>query len=208
MEQFSKLEIPLTVHDVESYFQATEVRVMLALLKVIDNPHQDIPLVAVLRSPIVGLNNQELSFIRLQNQAADYYTALKTFIYNYQHHHKMRPYKNANELLKPADQQALYHKLTTLMDQLNQFRHTAQQETLVDLIWQIYQRTGYLDYVGAMRGGQQRQANLHALYQRAHTYEESSFKGLYQFIRFIEKMQEHDKDLLRHRCLKLFRFHR
>jgi ATP-dependent helicase/nuclease subunit A len=195
MEQFSKLDIPLTVHDVESYFQATEVRVMLALLKVIDNPHQDIPLVAVLRSPIVGLDNQELSFIRLQNQAADYYTALKTFIFNYQHHHKMRPYKNANELLKPADQQALYHKLTTLMNQLNQFRHTAQQETLVDLIWQIYQRTGYLDYVGAMRGGQQRQANLHALYQRAHTYEESSFKGLYQFIRFIEKMQEHDKDL-------------
>ena len=195
MEQFNKLDIPLTVHDVESYFQATEVRVMLALLKVIDNPHQDIPLVAVLRSPIVGLDNQELSFVRLQNQAADYYTALKTFIYNYRHHHKMRPYKNAADLLSPERQQTLYHKLATLMDRLDQFRHTAQQETLVDLIWQIYQETGYLDYVGAMRGGQQRQANLHALYQRAHTYEESSFKGLYQFVRFIEKMQEHDKDL-------------
>lgn len=195
MEQFSRLDIPLTVHDVESYFQATEVRVMLSLLKVIDNPHQDIPLVAVLRSPVVGLDNQELAFIRLQNQAADYYTALKTFIFNYQHHHKMRPYKNANELLNTTRQRTLYQKLVTLMDQLDQFRHTAQQETLVDLIWQIYQRTGYLDYVGAMRGGQQRQANLHALYQRARTYEESSFKGLYQFIRFIEKMQEHDKDL-------------
>lgn len=195
MEQFSRLDIPLTVHDVESYFQATEVRVMLALLKVIDNPHQDIPLVAVLRSPIVGLDNQELSFIRLQNQAADYYTALKTFTYSYQHHHKMRPYKNASELLDAAHQRSLYEKVSTLMDQLDQFRHTAQQETLVDLIWQIYQRTGYLDYVGAMRGGQQRQANLHALYQRAHAYEDSSFKGLYQFIRFIEKMQEHDKDL-------------
>lgn len=195
MEQFNKLDIPLTVHDVENYFQATEVRVMLAMLKIIDNPHQDIPLVAVLRSPIVGLDNQELSFIRLQNQAADYYTALTTFIYNYQHHHKLRPYKKANELLAPDRQQALYHKLVTLMTQLDRFRHTAQQETLVDLIWQIYQETGYLDYVGAMRGGAQRQANLHALYQRAHTYEESSFKGLYQFIRFIEKMQEHDKDL-------------
>ncbi|MGN1279587.1 MAG: 3'-5' exonuclease, partial [Limosilactobacillus sp.] len=107
----------------------------------------------------------------------------------------MRPYKKANTLLDPERQQALYHKLITLMERLNQFRHTAQQETLVDLIWQIYQETGYLDYVGAMRGGPQRQANLHALYQRAHTYEESSFKGLYQFVRFIEKMQEHDKDL-------------
>ena len=78
---------------------------------------------------------------------------------------------------------------------LRVFRQTAQQQTLVDLIWQIYDQTGYLDYVGAMPGGHQRQANLHALYQRAHSYEQSSFKGLYQFIRFIEKMQEHDKDL-------------
>lgn len=195
MEEFSKLSIPLTVHDVESYFQATEVRVMLSLLKVIDNPHQDIPLVAVLRSPIVELSNQELAFIRLQNRAADYYTALQTFMTTYAHHHKMRPYRKADQLLTPPAQKVLYQKLTHFLNQLNRFRQTARQQTLVDLIWQIYQETGYLDYVGAMRGGQQRQANLHALYQRAHDYEQTSFKGLYQFIRFIEKMQAHDKDL-------------
>ncbi|MCH3921751.1 helicase-exonuclease AddAB subunit AddA [Limosilactobacillus sp.] len=195
MEEFSKLGIPLTVHDVESYFQATEVRVMLSLLKIIDNPHQDIPLVAVLRSPIVGLNNQELAFIRLQNRAADYYTALRTFMATYAAHHKMRPYKKADQLLAPADQKKLYQKMTRFLHQLEEFRQTSRQQTLVDLIWQVYEETGYLDYVGAMRGGQQRQANLHALYQRAHDYEQTSFKGLYQFIRFIEKMQEHDKDL-------------
>lgn len=195
MEEFGKLDIPLTVHDVESYFQTTEVRVIISLLKVIDNPHQDIPLVAVLRSPLVKLSNQELAFIRLQNRSADYYTALKTFLSNYCHDRQMRPYGRAKELLSAVEQAALNKKLVKFTRQVNTFRHTAQQQTLVDLIWQIYNETGYLDYVGAMEGGPQRQANLHALYQRAQTYEESSFKGLYQFIRFIEKMQEHEKDL-------------
>ncbi|MCI1974746.1 MAG: helicase-exonuclease AddAB subunit AddA [Limosilactobacillus sp.] len=190
MEQFNELEVPLTVHDVESYFQATEVRVMMSLLKVIDNPKQDIPLVAVLRSPIVGLSNKELAFIRLQNRQTDFYTAMVTCHDNFEHHHlQQRSALTADQLTR------LQQKLATFIEQLTEFRQVAQQQTLVDLIWRIYQETGYLDYVGAMPGGQQRQANLHALYERAHTYEQSSFKGLYQFTRFIEKMQEHDQDL-------------
>ncbi|MRN06064.1 helicase-exonuclease AddAB subunit AddA [Lactobacillus sp. 0.1XD8-4] len=190
MEEFNKLNIPLTVHDVESYFQATEVRVMMSILKLIDNPQQDIPLAAVLRSPIVGLTNQELAFIRLQNRSVDYYTALQSFILNYE-----QKTLRHQSLFTAEQASQLYEKVVHFMEMLNTFRQTAQQQTLVDLIWQIYDQTGYLDYVGAMPGGHQRQANLHALYQRAHTYEQSSFKGLYQFIRFIEKMQEHDKDL-------------
>ena len=190
MEEFNKLNIPLTVHDVESYFQATEVRVMMSLLKIIDNPQQDIPLAAVLRSPIVGLTNQELAFIRLQNRSVDYYAALQSFMGNYQ-----RKALHHQSLLTSEQVSALYEKADHFLGLLRVFRQTAQQQTLVDLIWQIYDQTGYLDYVGAMPGGHQRQANLHALYQRAHSYEQSSFKGLYQFIRFVEKMQEHDKDL-------------
>lgn len=190
MEVFNKLNIPLTVHDVESYFQATEVRVMMSLLKLIDNPQQDIPLAAVLRSPIVGLTNQELAFIRLQNRSADYYTAVQSFVNNYQQK-KLRH----NSLISAEQAQQLFEKVDHFLQQLLTFRQTAQQQSLVDLIWQVYEQTGYLDYVGAMPGGHQRQANLHALYQRANTYEQSSFKGLYQFIRFIEKMQDHDKDL-------------
>ena len=163
---------------------------MMALLKIIDNPKQDIPLVAVLRSPIVGLSNKELAFIRLQNRRADFYTALTTCQSNFESHHLQQSSAlNSDQLTR------LQQKLTTFIEQLTEFRQVAQQQTLVNLIWHIYQETGYLDYVGAMPGGQQRQANLHALYERAHTYEQSSFKGLYQFTRFIEKMQEHDQDL-------------
>lgn len=192
MAEFSKLDIPLTVHDVESYFQASEVRVMMALLRLIDNPQQDIPLVAVLRSPLVGLTTDELALIRLQNRTANYYTALQDFRQNYVGHQLV----SADLLTGTGDSvKQLYDKVSRFLDQLATFRQTAQQQSLVDLIWQIYNTTGYLDYVGAMPGGAQRQANLHAFYQRAHDYEQSSFKGLYQFIRFIEKMQEHDKDL-------------
>lgn len=190
MEQFNQLNIPLTVHDVESYFQATEVRVMMALLKVIDNPHQDIQLVAVLRSPIVGLSNKELTMIRLQNRSTDFYTACRTFVTNFDQHRVQR-----RTLLPEKTITDLATKLKHFLAELTEFSQTAQQQTLVDLIWDIYQRTGYLDYVGAMPGGQQRQANLHALYERAQNYEQTSFKGLYQFTRFIEKMQEHDQDL-------------
>ncbi|PJH58682.1 helicase-exonuclease AddAB subunit AddA, partial [Salmonella enterica subsp. enterica serovar Typhimurium] len=59
----------------------------------------------------------------------------------------------------------------------------------------FYIDTGFLDYVGGLASGKQRKANLHALYERAASYEETSFKGLFQFIRFIEKMQKKDKDL-------------
>ena len=71
----------------------------------------------------------------------------------------------------------------------------AQQNELASLIWKIYEETGFLDYVGGMPGGLQRQANLHALYERAAEYEEMSFKGLFQFVRFINKMQTKNKDL-------------
>ncbi|MEY8442510.1 helicase-exonuclease AddAB subunit AddA [Lactobacillaceae bacterium 24-114] len=190
MEQFNQLDIPLTVHDVESYFQATEVRVMVALLKIIDNPHQDIPLVAVLRSPIVGLNNKELAFIRLQKRHADFYTALQVCHSNFNNHRLLHQLTLTKEELTN-----LQRKIDRFLDCFIDFRQVAQQQTIVDLIWKIYEETGYLDYVGAMPGGQQRQANLHALYERAHSYEQSSFKGLYKFITFIEKMQQHDQDL-------------
>ncbi|WP_054749428.1 3'-5' exonuclease [Lacticaseibacillus thailandensis] len=88
-----------------------------------------------------------------------------------------------------------YHKLMQFREQLTGFRDLARSNRLVDLIWAIYQETGYLDFVGGMPGGPQRQANLRALYDRAHAYEEGGFRGLFAFVHFIELMQQRDKDL-------------
>lgn len=186
--QFERLNIPAMVHDSKNFFKATEIRTIVSLLKIIDNPLQDIPLVAVLRSPIVGLNEPEMAFLRIHDRYDDFYHAVQSFVNN----KKELPLKAATA---EVDQIALFNKLFKFLNDLHQYQRIAQQEGLVKLIWQIYQQTGFLDYVGIMQGGTQRQANLHALYERAKAYENSSFKGLYQFVHFIEWMQKQDEDL-------------
>lgn len=183
VDWFKRLGIPVVVNGAQSYFQTTEIQIMMALLSVIDNPYQDIPLVSVLRSPIVGLNENELAFLRINRRTGDYYQAVLDFQQNFV------------PMGAPEFQQQLYAKIDRFLGQLDQFRELARQNQLVTLIWTIYNETGFLDYVGGMPAGAQRQANLHALYERAHAYEASSFKGLFQFVRFIKQMQEKDKDL-------------
>jgi ATP-dependent helicase/nuclease subunit A len=177
---FKQLGIATAVRDTQNYFQTTEITIMMSLLKIIDNPRQDIPLVAVLRSPIVGLNEVDLTKIRLENKQANYYEALLAFSEK-----EMVDERNKHLQLKVKD----------FLQQLQHWREKARRRPLVDLIWMIYEETGFLHYVGGMSSGKQRKANLHALYERAASYEKTSFKGLFQFIRFIEKMQKKDKDL-------------
>src|SRR5699024_9179400 len=152
----------------------------MSLLKIIDNPRQDIPLVAVLRSPLVGMNEIDFAHIRLQKKNVDYYEAVMAF---------------TEAEFKDPNNRARKRKLTVFLEQLNTWREFARRHSVVDLLRLLYQDTGYLHYVGGMSGGRQRKANLEALYHRAASYEKTSFKGLYRFIRFIDKMQERDKDL-------------
>lgn len=182
-ETLRRLDIPVVVNDAQSYFKTTEIQIMMALLQVIDNPYQDIPLVAVLRSPIVGLNENELALLRINHRTGDYYQAVQQF---------QRTYHAASA----SDfQETVYQKVSHFLEQLAEFQDVARQNQLVTLIWRIYQETGFLDYVGGMPAGPQRQANLHALYERAQSYEHSSFKGLFQFIRFVQRLQDQDHDL-------------
>ncbi|SHG74068.1 helicase-exonuclease AddAB subunit AddA [Ornithinibacillus halophilus] len=175
VDELKKQGIPVYAELSTGYFDAIEVKIMLSLLKVIDNPRQDIPLASVLKSPIVGLNENELASIRLADRKNTYYDALKKY---YQ--------ENQNPL---AD------KVHRFIDMLEQFRLASRQGALSELIWDIYRETGYYDFVGGMPGGRQRQANLRALYDRARSYETTSFRGLFRFLRFIERMEERKKDL-------------
>ncbi|MFC6207084.1 helicase-exonuclease AddAB subunit AddA [Levilactobacillus tongjiangensis] len=182
-DELRRLGIPVVVNDAQNYFKTTEIQIMMALLRVIDNPYQDIPLAAVLRSPIVGLNENELALLRINQRTGDYFQAV-------QHFQRTFAAGSASDF-----QQTVYDKVSHFLEQLQTFRDIAQQNELVTLIWRIYQETGFLDYVGGMPAGEQRQANLHALYERAQSYEKSSFKSLFQFVRFVEKLQERDADL-------------
>ncbi|GIN84050.1 ATP-dependent helicase/nuclease subunit A [Heyndrickxia sporothermodurans] len=179
MEQFKLEGVPIYANLSTGYFNATEISIMLSLLKVIDNPYQDIPLASVLRSPICGLDEEDLSTIRIQSKNGTFYEAVKHFI-----------------LRKPEiENEQLYEKLSIFIENLQRWRGLARQDSLSNLIWQLYRDTYFYDFVGGLPGGKQRQANLRAFYDRARQYEETSFRGLFRFLRFIERMQERGDDL-------------
>ncbi|KON89491.1 ATP-dependent helicase [Sporosarcina globispora] len=179
MEEFKQQGIPVYANLSSGYFEATEVAIMMSLLKVIDNPYQDIPLASVLRSPILGLTEEELAHIRIYNKRGSFYEALISFCRN-------EPSLETGEL---------YEKVRPFFDQLKDWRVMARQGSLSELIWHLYRETRFYDFVGGMPGGKQRQANLRALYDRARQYEATSFRGLFRFLRFIERMRDRGDDL-------------
>ncbi|MBS4188825.1 helicase-exonuclease AddAB subunit AddA [Bacillus sp. FJAT-49705] len=179
MEEFKQQGIPVYANLSSGYFEATEVAIMMSLLKIIDNPYQDIPLASVLRSPIVGLTEEELAQIRIHHKKGVFYEALSAFC-----------------LEKPSIQtENLYEKLLPFFEDLKEWRVKARQGSLSELIWHLYRETKFYDFVGGMPGGKQRQANLRALYDRARQYESTSFRGLFRFLRFIERMRDRGDDL-------------
>jgi ATP-dependent helicase/nuclease subunit A len=178
MEEFKQQGIPIYANLSSGYFEATEVAIMMSLLRVIDNPFQDIPLASVLRSPIVGLNEEELAQIRLHNKGT-FWESVQKFCRSGQ--------TEKTELL--------YEKVRQFYDNLEQWRSMARQGSLSELIWQLYRDTQFYDFAGGLPGGKQRQANLRALYDRARQYEQTSFRGLFRFLRFVERMIERGDDL-------------
>lgn len=161
----------------DGYFEATEVETMLSLLRVIDNPYQDIPLAGTLRSPIVGLSAEELAAVRIASGRGAYYDAV------------------VRAASHDAVPEPLRRKLSGFLERLEGWREAARQGSLTDLLWRIYRESGYYDLAGGLPGGVQRQANLRALHDRARQYEATSFRGLFRFLRFIERMRDSGGDL-------------
>ena len=177
-DEFKMAGIPLYTELAGGYFDALEVMIMMNTLRVIDNPYQDVPLVSVLRAPFIGLRENELAEIRLAAPQATFYDAVKTFI------------RGGTGI----DQKAA-EKLQRFMLQLEDWRNLARRGSLAELIWQVYLDTNYYEMVGSMSNGKQRQANLRALHDRALEYEKTSFRGLFRFLRFIDRMRERGDDL-------------
>lgn len=178
LETLHNANIPAYANVDSGYFQEIEVEVMLALLRVIDNPRQDIPLASVLHSPIAGLTASELARVRLIDPQGDLFSAVLQSI-------------GVQVDLSGEVKDRLLQFLT----QLSGWRSLARRKSVPELIWQLYRDTGYYDYVGGMPGGMLRQANLRLLYDRSRQYETTNFRGLFRFLRFIEKMRDTGTDL-------------
>ncbi|HUW65493.1 MAG TPA: helicase-exonuclease AddAB subunit AddA, partial [Spirochaetia bacterium] len=170
--EFRRQGIPAAADAGPGYFAATEVETMLSLLQVIDNPLQDVPLAAVLRSPLVGLGAAELAQIRAAQTDGAFHRAV----------------------VGAALTGAARAQLDRFLSLLAGWRGQARQGRLSELIWRIYRETGFYDYAGALPGGQVRQANLRSLYDRACQYEKTSLHGLFDFLRFVERLREGGQD--------------
>lgn len=178
IEELQLRGIPAYAELGSGYFEATEVETMISLLRVIDNPYQDIPLAGALRSPLAGLTAEELALIRIAaGHGASFYDAVRI--------------AEAGDAL-PDETRS---KLTEFLVNLERWREEARAGALAELLWRIYRESGYYDLVGGMPGGLQRQANLRALYDRARQYEATSFRGLFRFLRFVDRMRENGGDL-------------
>ncbi|WP_258360127.1 helicase-exonuclease AddAB subunit AddA [Moorella sulfitireducens (nom. illeg.)] len=185
LEALQQQGIPAYADLGSGYFGATEVETVLSLLRVIDNPHQDIPLAAVLRSPLVGLAAADLARIRLAARGEDFFTAVKVLAA-----------KGEGDSSGPlAREQELASRLREFLARLERWRTMARRRPLADVIWQLYRETGYLEFAGGLPGGAQRQANLRALLDRARQFEGFARHGLFRFLRFIERLQENEGDL-------------
>ena len=183
----SEYGIPVkTDGEQNNYLQSLEVQVMLDTLRVIHNPLQDYALVALLKSPMFGFDEDEL--VRLSLQKAE--DKVQENLYE----------KLVNAQKLATSQKNLIHsvlveKLNQFMEILDSWRLYAKTHSLYDLIWKIYNDRFYYDYVGALPNGPARQANLYALALRADQFEKSNFKGLSRFIRMIDQVLEAQHDL-------------
>lgn len=172
----SDADVPAYAELGTGYFAATEVETMMALLAVLDNPRQDIELAAVLRSPIVGCSTEDLARVRLCLRRGDFYDAVVAA-------------SSAGHLGE------LRERIASFLTFLEETRTQARRMPLSRLIWRLLEQTGYFDYVGAMPGGRQRQANLRALHERARQFDTFARHGLARFLRFIERLREAEGDL-------------
>ena len=170
--------IPVYADTGSGYFESIEIRTIMSLLKVIDNPMQDIPLIAVLRSPIMSFSAEDLTNIRLVDKDKYFYENIISI---------------SNEEFDCEKE--LIEKCNIFLERLNVWRKKSIYTPIDEFIWYLYTDTAYYGYVGAMPNGVLRQANLRILFQRAKQYEQTSFKGLFNFINFINKLRKSSGDM-------------
>lgn len=176
--------IPAYADSRTGYFGTLEIGWLLDYLKVLDNYRQDLPLASVLKSPFGQCTNEELAIIREAYPEAAFHEAV----------FEVAGYKNMLEEEAVEIPNTLRRKLKEIFEGLQKFRERVSYTAIHDLIWEIIEETEFAVRIAAMPGGEQRQANVFFLLEKAKDFERTSYKGLFHFIRYIEQIKEYDID--------------
>ena len=167
--------IPILSPMQSEYFENTEVALVVNILKVIDNFRQDIPLIAVLKSPIYELSDDEILQIKLFGKHEEFYECIIEYIRN-------------------SDNMIIKNKIVRFHGEFVELKELSTYTPVSELLWTIYSQTGYYDYVGVKRLSKRRQGNLRLLVQKAEMLEATGFKGLFNFLNYIEKLEKFSSD--------------
>lgn len=196
--------IPAYTDSSTGYFSVREIQVILSMLTIVDNPVQEISLAAAMMSYFGGFTAAELGMVRkLGREHADKNTHNNL----YEHLKVTAGLGEAGNVLDGAgtalggagkmqesDVKQLPGKCALFLAKLTEYRDKSSVESLYDLCWEMIYDSGYYDYVGTMPAGAQRQANLNVLLERAAGYGKSSYSGLFNFLRYIERLKKFDED--------------
>ena len=175
LQVFKEEGVPAYSISKEGYFETREIQMLLDYLRVLDNPRQDIPFTAVLSSMFAGVSTEELAIIKSDTQAKTFYECVLAYI-------------------EGGTDAALREKLQHFMTQLEAFRKKVPYTAIHSLLWDILEETGFGNYVAALPAGEQRTANLEMLIEKAISFESTSYKGLFHFVRYIEQLKKYDVD--------------
>lgn len=168
--------IPAYAGSQEGYFETYEVSILLDYLQILDNFRQELPLTAVLTSPFGGLNAQQLAEIRTAFPEIPFYEAVSAY---------------AEDSEKDGE---LQRRIREFLETFEHYREMVPFTPIHELLWHITEETGYGIYVSSMPGGVQRAANMEMLVEKATAFEGTSYKGLFNFVRYIEQLKKYDVD--------------
>ena len=174
-KELADLNLPVFSDSSSQYLDTMEIQIIVSILKIINNPMQDIPLVTVLRSPIFAFTDNDLISIRLTDKSCSFYESM------------IKARLVVNEQLNSKIDNVIYY--------LEKWKQEEKYLPLDELIWQIYIDTNLINIVGLMPNGAIRQANLKMLFEKAKQFENASFKGLFNFINFIDRLKNNNGDL-------------
>lgn len=167
--------IPTHTDSRSGYYETLEIKLLLDYLRVLDNPYQDIPLVAVLTAVFGNVTNEELAKLKADSEGTYFYERVRAYA-------------------QEGEDTILVNKLKRFLEMLEQFRSRICYLPMQELLRDVLRETGYEDFVSAMPGGEQRSANLAMLMEKAVSFEKTSYKGLFHFVRYIEQLQKYDID--------------
>lgn len=189
LEVFSELGVPAVAETQTGFFKAQEVAVALNALRMIDNPRQDIPLVSVLRSEMVGLSGEELAMIRIKTRGeAKEKDAKKSFF------EAMRQFAATKWNQQDTASEALAGKLRHFLNMRDGLCRLAACSGVAEVLRELYRVTRYPEFVRVKTGGEQRCDNLAMLVEKAKSFEKTSYSGIFDFVRYIDRLIKYETD--------------